>query len=148
MDGVTTDREIAQWLDGFIDDWTAETTAVVSKIGEDALAIAREEHLYTTQTGNLQSSCGFAVTTDGNTATQSPFTPAPGKTNPDGNTGSQEGKAYLEQCLREKQDKGISLIMVAGMDYAGHVEDRGGDVLKSAEAYVRKEFDKLCRGTI
>lgn len=145
----TSDREIAQWIDDFIDDTMMETVTIVSKIGDDALAISREEHLYNTQTGNLQSSCGFTVTLDGMALTQTPFTPkTDGAVNPDGNTGSREGKAYMEQCLQQKLDKGISLIMVAGMDYAGKVEDRGGDVLKSAEAHIRKEFDKLCRGAI
>ena len=144
----TTDREIAEWIDDFIDDTMMETASIVSKIGEDALTISREEHLYLTQTGNLQSSCGFTVTLDGTALTRTDFTPKPGMVNPDGNTGSREGKAYMEQCLQQKLDKGISLIMVAGMDYAGKVEDRGGDVLKSAEAHIRKEFDKLCRGAI
>lgn len=144
----TSDREIAEWIDDFIDDTMMETAAIVSKIGEDALAISREEHIYRTQTGNLQSSCGFTVTLDGMALTQTDFTPKPGMVNPDGNTGSQEGKAYMEQCLQQKLDKGISLIMVAGMNYAGAVEARGGDVLKSAEAHIRQEFDKLCRGAI
>lgn len=144
----TSDRGIAQWIDDFIDDTMMETATIVSKIGEDALTISREEHLYRTQTGNLQSSCGFTVTLDGMALTQTDFTPKPGTVNPDGDTGSREGKAYMEQCLQQKLDKGISLIMVAGMDYAGKVEDRGGDVLKSAEAHIRQEFDKLCRGAI
>lgn len=144
----TTDREIAQWIDDFIDESMMETVAIVSKIGEDALAISRDEHAYTTQTGNLQSSCGFTVTLDGMAMTQTNFTPKPGEVNGDGITGSKEGKAYMEHCLQKKLDKGISLIMVAGMEYAGKVEDRGGDVLKSAEAHIRQEFDKLCRGAI
>ena len=125
-----------------------ETAAIASKIGEDALTIAREEHIYQAQTGNLQSSCGFTVTLDGMPLTQTGFTPAPGENSPDGVTGSKEGKVYMERCLEKKLDKGISLIMVAGMDYAGHVEDWGGDVLKSAEAHIQQEFDKLCRGVI
>ena len=107
MADTTPPREIAEWLDDFLDDTLMETAAIASKIGEDALAISRDEHVYTAQTGNLQSSCGFTVTIDG-----------------------------------------IPLIMVAGMDYAGYVEDWGGDVLKSAEAHIRQEFDKLCRGEI
>lgn len=144
----TSEREIAQWVKDFIDESMMETATIVSKIGEDALAIAREEHVYHAQSGNLQSSCGFTVTLDGISLTQTGFTAAPGKNNPDGVTGSWEGKAYMEECLQQKLDKGISLIMVAGMDYAGYVEDWGGDVLKSAEAYIRQECDKLCRGAI
>lgn len=144
----TTDREIAQWLNEFIDETMMETVVIVSKIGEDALTIARDEHVYHAQSGNLQSSCGFTVTLDGINMTQTAFTPKPGDAAPDGVTGSKAGKAYMEKCLEKKLNKGLSLIMVAGMNYAGYVEDWGGDVLKSAEAYIRREFDKLCRGTI
>ena len=148
MADTTPPREIAEWPDDFLDDTLMETAAIASKIGEDALAISRDEHVYTAQTGNLQSSCGFTVTIDGIPLTQTGFTPKPGASNPDGNTGSQKGKDYMEHCLQSKLQKGISLIMVAGMDYAGYVEDWGGDVLKSAEAHIRQEFDKLCRGEI
>lgn len=144
----TTDREIAQMLLSAIDDEMEENVAMASKIGEDALVISRSEHAYKAQTGNLQSSCGFAISYNGRIVSKTPFTPAPGKNNPDGKTGSREGKAYLEECMRERLEKGISLVMVAGMEYAGYVEDHGGDVLASAEAYVRKEFDKWARGII
>lgn len=144
----TTDREIAQWLIDAVDDEMEESVAIASKIGEDALAISRGEHVYTTQTGNLQSSCGFAVTYNGTTATKSPFTPAPGTNKPDGKTGSQQGKAYLEECLKSRLSKGVTFVMVAGMSYAGYVEDWGGDVLKSAEIHVTREFEKWAKGQI
>lgn len=144
----TTDREIAQWIIDAVDDDMEESVAIASKIGEDALNISRKEHVYTTQTGNLQSSCGFAVTYNGTTVTKSPFTPSPGKNNPDGKTGSQYGKAYLEECLQKRIEKGVSLTMVAGMGYAGNVEDWGGDVLKSAEVHTRREFEKWAKGKI
>ncbi len=147
---ATSDREIARWITDFVDEVMEETVVIASKIGEDALAIARHEHRYQAQTGNLQSSCGFTVTLNGNSVTQTPFTPDPYEIRGsfDGATGSKAGKAYMEECLQQKLDKGVSLIMVAGMDYAGYVEDWGGDVLKSAEAHIRQEFDKLCRGVI
>ena len=144
----TTDREIAQWLIDAVDDEMEESVAIASKIGEDALAISRGEHVYTTQTGNLQSSCGFAVTYNGTTATKSPFTPAQGTNKPDGKTGSQQGKAYLEECLKSRLSKGVTLVMVAGTSYAGYVEDWGGDVLKSAEIHVTREFEKWAKGQI
>lgn len=156
----TTDREIAQMLLSAIDDKMEEDVVIASKIGEDALAIARAEHKYETQTGNLQSSCGFAVSYDGRIVSKTPFTPDTTKhgavkegkksppAKPDGKTGSIKGKAYLEECLQERLEQGITLTMVAGMEYAGYVEDHGGDVLKSAEAYVVKEFDKWARGKL
>lgn len=139
----TTEKEIKQWLEDFIDDQTMELATIAAKIGEDALAISRHDHIYTTQTGNLQSSCGFAVTLNGMPFANPGFTPQH-----NGKTGAKEGEEYLQKCLKEKLSKGISLVMVAGMDYAGFVEDWGGDVLYSAEAYVRQEFNKLTRGAI
>lgn len=144
----TTEREIAQMIAAAIDDEMEEATVIASKIGEDALAISRQEHIYQAQTGNLQSSCGFAVTYNGTTTTMTPFTPAPGNNNPDGQTGSQAGKNYLNECLQQRLEHGVSLTMVAGMGYAGYVEDWGGDVLKSAEAYVRREFEKWAKGKL
>ena len=37
----TTDREIAEWIDDFIDDTMMDTASIVTKIGEDALTISR-----------------------------------------------------------------------------------------------------------
>lgn len=144
---ASNNSEIAQWVNDFIDDTMMETVAIASKIGEDALKIAREEHIYKAQTGNLQSSCGFAVTYDGETITRTGFSPAPG-TSGTGADGSKKGSDYLDQCLEDRLSKGVSLTMVAGMDYAGYVEDKGLDVLKSAEAHIVQEFDKLAKGLI
>ena len=144
----TTNKEIAQMLLSAIDEEMEESIVIASKIGEDALAISRSEHAYETQTGNLQSSCGFAITYNGQVVSKTPFTPEPGKNNPDGQTGSKKGQDYLEECMKSRLDKGVTLIMVAGMEYAGYVEDKGLDVLRSAEAHVEQEFDKWARGKI
>lgn len=147
MAAQTTPDEIARWLDDFIDDSRMETVAICSKIGEDALGISRREHIYKTRTGNLQSSCGFAVAVDGRRAIGTDFAPMPGSAS--GKEGAQAGRQYLDECLGDGiTEKGITLVMVAGMEYAGAVEQRGGDVLRSAEAHIRTEFDKLCRGAV
>lgn len=144
----TTNKEIAQMLLDAVEDEMEESLVIASKIGEDALAISRAEHAYETQTGNLQSSCGFALTYNGKIVAETPFTPEPGSNNPDGETGSREGKAYLEECLKDCLEQGITLTMVAGMEYAGYVEDKGLDVLRSAEEHVKQEFDKWAGGKI
>lgn len=144
----TTNKEIAQMLLDAVDEEMEESLVIASKIGDDALAISRSEHAYHAQTGNLQSSCGFALTYNGKIVAKTPFTPDPGPNNPDGETGSREGKAYLEECLQDRLEQGITLTMVAGMEYAGYVEDKGLDVLRSAEEHVRQEFDKWARGKI
>lgn len=147
MAASTTPEEVSHWINDFIDDQLEETMVITAKIGEDALAISRQEHVYTARTGNLQSSCGFTITFNGKTYIATDFTAKPGADG-DGTKGSEAGKQYMAECLENKLSKGISLIMVAGTDYAGYVEDWGGDVLKSAEAHIRKEFEKLCNGQI
>lgn len=157
----TTNKEIAQMLLDAVDEEMEESLVIASKIGEDALAISRSEHAYETQTGNLQSSCGFALTYNGKIVAETPFTPDTTKHGaakegkrksrpaiPDGETGSREGKAYLEECLQDRLEQGITLTLVAGMEYAGYVEDQGLDVLRSAEEHVRREFDKWERGLL
>lgn len=147
MAASTTPKEVAGWINEFIDDQLEEVMVMCAKIGEDALAISRQEHIYTARTGNLQSSCGFTITYNGTPYIATEFTPKPGE-NGDGAVGSEAGKQYMAECLENKLSKGITLIMVAGMDYAGYVEDWGGDVLKSAEAHIRNEFDKMCNGQL
>lgn len=149
MANNTTHQEVAEWIDDFIDESVEELAAISAKIGEDALTIAREQHKYTARTGNLQSSTGFQVAVDGKTKLGTPFTPMPGKTNPDGVTGSNMGKSYIDEVMAENAvPKGITLAMVAGMDYAAAVEAKDLDVLESAGKHVEREFERLSRGEI
>lgn len=138
----TTAREVEQWLNDMVDDDIAESIDIATTIGEEALTIARAEHIYTTRSGNLQSSCGFAVTVNGEVVTRSQFKAEPGNINPDGKTGADNGSAFLDQCLQSSTKQGVELTMVAGMNYASYVEDWGGDVLNSAEQHIINEFNK------
>ena len=140
----TTQKEIDGWFEDLGDKILDDLFPHVAKIGEEALALARNEHVYTTRTGNLQSSCGFAITRDGQVLQPASFTPQPGREG-DGTKGAEEGKKFMDECLQGIHKKGMTLILVAGMDYAGHVEDWGGDVLKSAETYVRNQFDQFLK---
>lgn len=142
----TTPDEVRRWLMDYIDETMEETLVVASKIGEDAQAIARKEHLYKAQTGNLQSSVGFALTYNGELWRPGEFEANGGTQS--GDEGVKQGAQYLEKCLEQRLSTGVQLTMVAGMDYAGYVEDMGLDVLRSAETHIRNEFDKLAKGTI
>ena len=82
---------------------------------------------YKTQSGNLCSSTGYILVHDGKIVTKSDFA-----TILNGEEGSKKGEAFAKE-LADKYDKGIALIVVAGMEYAVYVEDRGYDVLMSGE---------------
>lgn len=95
--------------------------------GELCLNVARSTNSYKDQTGNLRSSIGYVVTVDGRIVNQSDF-----ETVKKGGDGSKQGAAFAKQLVR-RFPKGICLIVVAGMDYAVHVKNRGYDVLDSSE---------------
>lgn len=95
--------------------------------GELCLNVARSTNSYKDQTGNLRSSIGYVVAVDGRIVNQSDF-----ETVKKGGDGSKQGAAFAKQLVR-RFPKGICLIVVAGMDYAVHVKNRGYDVLDSSE---------------
>lgn len=95
--------------------------------GEVCLNVARSTNSYKDQTGNLRSSIGYVVAVDGRIVNQSDF-----ETVKKGGDGSKQGAAFAKQLVR-RFPKGVCLIVVAGMDYAVHVKNRGYDVLDSSE---------------
>lgn len=95
--------------------------------GELCLNVARSTNSYKDQTGNLRSSIGYVVAVDGRIVNQSSF-----ETVKKGGDGSKQGAAFAKQLVR-RFPKGICLIVVAGMEYAAHVKNRGYDVLDSSE---------------
>lgn len=95
--------------------------------GELCLNVARSTNSYKDQTGNLRSSIGYIVAVDGRIVSQSSF-----ETVKEGGQGSKQGAAFAKQLVR-RFPKGICLIVVAGMEYAVHVKNRGYDVLDSSE---------------
>lgn len=137
-----SEAEIEAIIAEQVEDMMEELTVQVMRIAEEALAIARTQHLYKVQTNNLASSTGFAVTRDGHDVVISDFTPAAG--HPGGDEGCKKGAEYLRVVMKPDSGLGnITLAMVAGMDYAAAVEDMGLDVLRSAERHIEIEIEKL-----
>lgn len=104
------------------------------RIGEEAVTLAKSippERGFTDRTGNLRSSIGYVVCKDGkpiNTA----FEAVKG-----GHSGVHTGQR-LATGLAKNYPEGYTLIVVAGMNYAVHVESKGRDVLTSAEKQSEK----------
>lgn len=99
--------------------------------------------------GNLRSSIGFGVFVDGGLALKGGFQQVPPQAaHKDGiqYNGAKIGEEYCIQIGRETQ--GVCLVVVAGMNYATHVESKGRDVLTSAEHLAEQELPKMLKELI
>ena len=94
---------------------------------------------YIDWTANLRSSIGYVIAEDGNIVTASSFEPEKG-----GEEGARTGKAFAERLARE-HDKGFALVVVAGMEYAVYVSNKGYDVLDSAELTAQRLVPEMTR---
>lgn len=101
--------------------------------GEECNNAARSRHTYKDQSSNLTSSFGYVVAVDGKI-----IPPIGGfEVVLGGHQGAKDGKAYAKELVSQ-YNKGIVLIVVAGMEYAAYVSDRGYDVLDSAELEAKR----------
>ena len=108
------------------------------RIGEEAVSMAKTippERGFTDRTGNLRSSIGYVVFKDGKPVNIA-FEAVKG-----GHVGVHEGQRLAQQ-IGENYTDGYTLVVVAGMNYAVHVESKGRDVLTSAEKKKKKAIAK------
>lgn len=124
---ITPMSEIDRYTEQKLKGLEQSVIRTLTYCGELCLNVARSTNSYKDQTGNLRSSIGYVVTVDGRIVNQSDF-----ETVKKGGDGSKQGAAFAKQLVR-RFPKGICLIVVAGMDYAVHVKNRGYDVLDSSE---------------
>jgi hypothetical protein len=94
-------------------------------IGDICVSDARANGNYTDRTGNLRSSVGYVVAKDGKVVASSDFDSIGGAT-----IGPRAGRSLAESVA--SQTRGLVLVLVAGMNYAQYVADKGFNVLDSA----------------
>lgn len=107
-------------------------------VGITCINEARTNGNYIDQTGNLRSSIGYAILQDGMIVHKSRFEQVK-----DGKEGKGEGSGFLSDLISRNM-KGIVLIVVAGMNYAAHVET-SKNVITSAELLAQDLVPKLLR---
>lgn len=118
-----------------------ELNAIVYRlyeIGLSAVNTIRQNHAYLDQTGNLTSSVGCAVVVDGEIMQISDFEAI----KPTGEQGAQEGRSYV-QSLASQFPQDITLIVVAGMNYAAYVERRGIGGMTGGELFAKQAVEDL-----
>lgn len=109
----------------------------LTRVGEEAVKLAKKippERGFKDRTGNLRSSIGYVVLVDGKPVNVA-FAAVKG-----GHAGVNEGQRLALQV--GSKTEGYALVVVAGMNYAVHVESKGRDVLTSAEKFAEKEVAK------
>ena len=109
----------------------------LTRVGEEAVKLAKmipPERGFKDRTGNLRSSIGYVVLVDGKPVNVA-FAAVKG-----GHAGVNEGQRLALQV--GSKTEGYALVVVAGMNYAFHVESKGRDVLTSAEKFAEKEVAK------
>lgn len=113
----------------------------MEEIGQRVVNEARSYNgkQYLDQTNNLRSSIGYIIVVDGQVQSRSDFTPCGNGTQGDGAQGSADGAHYASQ-LASQIPQGVALIVVAGMDYAEHLHNKGYNVLTSAEILAEQEM--------
>lgn len=121
------------------------TLPLFIRVGTRAVDIARKKmggKPYQDDTGNLRSSTGFIVFRDGKSV-HTDFKPSPAGT--DKATGLALGQKMAEDYMRDS--KGWGIVLVAGMDYASYVENKGFDVISGGsndlQVWLTQAFNEL-----
>lgn len=135
-----------QEIEAYIDEQVSRLRTVILRnlayIGEQCLNKARSTDSYKDQTGNLRSSIGYVIVEDGKVIQASNF--APSEKGTDKAKGQATGKAYASE-LAARFPSGITLLVVAGMNYAAYVSAKGYDVLDGAELLADQLTEKLLK---
>lgn len=119
-----TQGDIDRRIDRFALDKEQRITAELALLGEEIINDAKLTGPYRDQTGNLRSSVGYDVAIDGHSIF--------GGCKASGKQEGVEQAQNLAAELLQKFDKGIVLIVVAGMEYAAAVESKGYSVISNS----------------
>lgn len=136
---TTPPSEIAKYIEKQTKRLEKALVRTMCYVGERCVNAARSSHTYRDQTGNLTSSIGYAVSLDGKIVQYSSFNKVL-----DGATGAKGGKEYVKELI-SRYPKGIVLIIVAGMNYAAYVSDKGYDVLDGAESLAEHLVPRMLK---
>lgn len=113
-------------------------------LGMDAQKHAKEHKGYKDRTANLKNSISYVLYHDGK-----PIQSGIGHAEKETESKSipqldSEIKSNVEDFAQEHvQPKGYTLVIVAGMSYAKHVEDKGYNVLYLTRNFMQGELKKL-----
>ncbi len=128
-----TQADIDRRIDAFRKDKVSRSFEALSWLGIRAVNYAKKKHLgnWTDQSGCLRSSVGYAVIFDGDVRIEKFDQVLQGA---EGVVAGQK----LVQELAAKYNKGMVLVVTAGMEYAAAVESKGYDVITGSSYEAEK----------
>jgi len=130
-------------INTFLSTRMARINAVILRnmaiIGEESVNKAKTNGNYKDRTGNLRSSIGYVLVEDGNILKLGDF-----KKISKGTTGVANGRSFARE-IAKKYTSGITIIVLAGMNYSSHVTKRGYDVLDSARFESKAQAEAFIR---
>lgn len=136
---TTPTAELDQYIERCIQRQKQAVIRALMYCGEQVLNTARSTNSYKDQTGNLRSSIGYVIAVDGNVISQSDFQVVKG-----GKEGQEQGSKFVRQIVKQFP-KGVCLVLVAGMEYAVYVQNKGYDVLDNAELLAERIVPKMLK---
>lgn len=109
---------------------------LLKDLGEELTKYAKDKHNYTDRTGNLTNSIGYAVVRNGEVlyfggAVQQ-------------GEGADAALNVATKMIGNLQNS-LSLIVVAGMNYAAYVEAKGYNVILPAELKAKADFPRAMK---
>lgn len=109
----------------------------IKYISEEAVTEARTNRKYLDQTGNLTSSIGYVVAVNGKPVHVDEF-----KVVKQGEEGAEKGRAFATN-LASTYPHDITTVVVAGMNYAEYVEERGLGGMTAGELLAKVKVESL-----
>ena len=148
MSGMTplfSQQDLGNWLDIFQEKAKDKLILVLVRAGEYFVQIARKNGKYVDRTGNLRSSIGYVIVSNGDIVEEDFQVSV--KVGSDKETGKREAEKLAKQ-VAEIYNDGLVLIGVAGMEYAVYVEAiEGKEVISGAyiqtEQFLREAINKV-----
>lgn len=139
--------ELKEWLkNGVEKELHNRIVRNLNYLGFQCVSIARKSQEYQDQTSNLRNSTGYIILKDGEVIDSWFEVGRTGKE--DGKLGAKKGKEHAEK-VGQQYKQGYALIVVAGMEYAGYVQDvHNRDVLKSAEHFAKSKAEDIMKNII
>lgn len=131
------DKNISKYLDGKAANLEKLVIKHFVEVGKAFMLSARNPHTYRNITGGLESSIAFVVIQDGRIVHEDFKLAVSGYNRI---VGIAKARAFINTLRSEIPARGVSLIVVAGAEYAAYVEARGHDVITGSSLGAKKHL--------
>ena len=118
------------------------------QLGEACVTYSKNNKGYKDRTGNLKNSISYALFFDGELVTSAIGNIPSPELSDNGQEGVNEAIESYAKANGVIAPKGYTLIVVAGMSYGKHVEDKGYNVLHLTKYYLQEQMGEIYKQII